>query len=79
MPRLAATADRIDYWIRRRVVPCPVHSKVINPSFERFVGLTAIGKSLRDQYDALAPPMPGHLAALVEQLTTESHRKPAAA
>jgi hypothetical protein len=78
MPRLAATADRIDYWIRRRVVPCPVHSKV-NPSFERFVGLTAIAQSLRDQYDALAPPMPGHLAALVEQLKTESHRKLAAA
>ena len=74
MPRLAATADRIDYWIRRRVVPCPVHSKV-NSSFERFVGLTAIAQSLRDQYDALAPPMPGHLAVLVEQLKTESHRK----
>jgi len=41
MPHLAATADRIDYWIRRRVVPCPVHRKV-NPTFERFVGLTAI-------------------------------------
>jgi hypothetical protein len=79
MPRLAATADGIDYWIRRRVVPCPVHSKV-NPSFERFVGLTAIAESLTDhQYDALALPMPGHLAPLVEQSKTESHRKPAAA
>jgi hypothetical protein len=78
MPHFAATADRIDYWIRRRVVPCPVHSKV-NPSIERFVGLTAIAQSLREQYDALAPPMPAHLAALIEQLKTESHRKPAAA
>jgi hypothetical protein len=78
MSHLAATADRIDYWIRRRLVPCPVHSKV-NPSFERVVGLTAIAESLRDQYDALAPAMPAHLAALVEQLKTDSHRKPAAA
>jgi hypothetical protein len=69
MPVLAK-ADRIDYWIRRRVVPCPVHSKV-NPTFERLVGLTAIAQSLRDQYDALAPPMPGHLAAFVQQLKTE--------
>src|SRR5215831_13346736 len=61
-------SDRL--LIRRRVVPGPVHSKV-NPSFERFVGLTAIARSLRDRYDALAPPMPGYLAALVEQLKTE--------
>ena len=78
MPRFVTTADRIDYWIRRRVVPCPVHSNV-NPSFQKLVGLTAIAQSLRDQYDALAPPMPGHLAALVEQLKSELHRKPAAA
>jgi hypothetical protein len=44
MPHLAATADRIDYWIRKRVVPCPVHSKV-NPSTEKFLGLTAIGNT----------------------------------
>ena len=78
MPHLAATADRIDYWIRRRVVPCPVHSKV-NPSTERFVGLTAIAQSLREQYDAAAPPMHDHHARLLEQLKTEPHRKPAAA
>jgi hypothetical protein len=60
MPHLVATADRIDYWIRRRVVPCPAH-------FRR-VGLTAIGQCLKDQYDAVTTPMPAHLAALVEQL-----------
>jgi len=32
------------------------------------VGLSAIGRSLKDRYDALASPMPPHLAALVEQL-----------
>jgi len=31
-------------------------------------GLSAIGRSLRDQYDALAAPMPPYLAALVKQL-----------
>ena len=78
MRHLAATADRIDYWIRKRVVPCPVHSKV-NPSTEKFLGLTAIAQSLRDQYDAAAPPIPAHLARLIEQLKTEPHRQTAAA
>jgi len=67
MPHLAATADRIDYWIRRHVVPIPVKPKV-NPSRDRHVALTVIGQSLKDQYDALATPIPPHLAALVEQL-----------
>ena len=30
----------------------------------------SIGNCLRAQYDALAPPMPPHIAALVEQLET---------
>src|SRR5262245_40158563 len=34
-------------------------------------GTEAIGKCLRDQYDALSPPIPPHLAALVEQLKTQ--------
>ena len=33
-----------------------------------YVGLHAIGKSLRDQYDSLAAPVPPPLAALVKQL-----------
>jgi hypothetical protein len=70
MPHLAATPDRIDYWIRRHVVPYAPKSK-INPGRDRYVALTAIGRSLKDQYDALASPMPRHLAALVEQLETE--------
>jgi hypothetical protein len=30
--------------------------------------MLAIGKCLKDQYDALATPMPRHLAVLVNQL-----------
>jgi hypothetical protein len=69
MPHLAATADRIDYWIRRQVVPCPAEAR-INPSLDRYIGLTAIGRSLKDQYDALTTRIPPHLAALVRQITT---------
>jgi len=69
MPRLLATADQIDYWVRRRVVPCPAQAK-INPNLDRYIGLTAIGRSLKDQYDTLATPIPPRLAALVRRLTT---------
>jgi hypothetical protein len=61
---LAATADQIDYWIRRHLVPCPPQRNV-NPARDRLVALTAIGKTLRDQYDAVAAPAPRHLATLV--------------
>ena len=70
MNHLAARADRIDYWVRRHVVPCPPQSKV-NPARERRIALTAIGRCLKDQYDALATPVPEHLAALVQQLKTQ--------
>jgi hypothetical protein len=70
----AQTADRIDYWIRRHVIqycygthPGRTKSK-FNPARDRRVGLSAIGQCLKDQYDALVPPMPPHLTALVEQL-----------
>ena len=73
----AQTADRIDYWIRRHVIqscygthPSPSRSK-FSPSRDRRVGLSAIGQCLKDQYDALATPLPRHLAALVEQLETQ--------
>jgi len=73
----AQTADRIDYWIRRHVIPhCyathPFQSQSkFNPSRDRRVGLSANGQCLKDQYDALAAPMPRHLAALVEQLEAQ--------
>ena len=68
----ARTADRIDYWIRRHVIqPCygtyPSQSNW-NPARYRRVGLSAIGQCLKDQYDALAAPVPPHIARLAEQL-----------
>jgi hypothetical protein len=70
MPRLIVAADRIDYWIRRRIVPCDaLLPRKPNRASNTYVGLTtAIGQHLRDQYDALATPVPQHLAVLVEQL-----------
>jgi hypothetical protein len=73
MAHLVAAADRLDNWIRRHAVEwyCGRTSKAkFNPSRDR-VGLSAIGKSLRDQYDALSPPIPPRLATLVEQLETK--------
>jgi hypothetical protein len=67
MRQFIAAADRVNYWIRRRAVPCDTPINV-NGARDRYVGLNAIGKSLRDQYDALAAPAPPHLAALVQQL-----------
>ena len=68
MHQVATAADRIDYWIRRRIVACALPGNA-NPASDRYVGLTAaIGQSLRDQYDALAAPVPPHLASLVKRL-----------
>jgi hypothetical protein len=66
------TVDRIDYWIRRHVFQScvgahPSQTK-LNPAHERCVWLSAIGQSLKNQYDALAAPVPPHLVALVKQI-----------
>jgi len=61
-------ADRIDYWIRRRIVAIPTN---VNPALDRYVGLAAIGRALRDQYDTLEATLPPHLAALVKQLEAQ--------
>jgi hypothetical protein len=76
------TADRIDYWIRRQVhatapwsapqVPC--RSRVNGSPQRKLIPVgdgslwLSIGHCLKAQYDALAPPIPAHIAALVEQL-----------
>ena len=61
MHQVATAADRIDYWIRRRIVACALPGNA-NPASDRYVGLTAaIGQSLRDQYDALAAPAASRL------------------
>jgi hypothetical protein len=67
MRDLAAAADRIDNWIRRRVI---VSSCGTHPSSTRHkrLGLSAIGQCLKAQYDVLATPIPSHLAALLKQL-----------
>jgi hypothetical protein len=70
MRQVTTAADRIDYWIRRRIVPCAPRSNV-NPALDRNTALAAIGRSLRDQYDALSAPLPPHLAALVKQLKAQ--------
>lgn len=66
MRQAATVADRIDYWIRRRVVPCTPPGNV--PARDRYVALIAIGQCLKDQYDALEAPVPAHLAALVKRV-----------
>jgi hypothetical protein len=78
MPDPSAAADRLDYWIRRHAVQlyCGTRSaqkkrKKSKSNSARLVGLSAIGQCLKDQYDALASPVPPHLAALVEQLKTQ--------
>ena len=78
MSRIAAaaqTADRIDYWIRRRVIQSCHQTHLsrskLSPARDRSVWLSAIGQCLKDQYDALANPIPPHLAALVKQLETQ--------
>jgi len=59
---------------RSRVSGAP-HSKLF-PARDQSVWLS-IGNCLRAQYDALAPPVPPHIAALVEQLETGNRRRAA--
>jgi hypothetical protein len=52
-------------------IPLKRKRKKSKSNSARLVGLSAIGQCLKDQYDALASPVPPHLAALVEQLKTQ--------
>jgi hypothetical protein len=71
MRHVTAAADRIDHWIRQRVVSCAPPSNA-NLSRAKYADLaTAIGRTLKDQYDALAAPVPPHLAALVKRLEAQ--------
>jgi hypothetical protein len=71
------SADRLDYWIRRHAIPlyCGTHpaqtKSNCNSARESLVVLSAIGQCLKDQYDALATPVPPRLAALVRQLEAQ--------
>jgi hypothetical protein len=71
MRHLATTADRIDYWIRQRIVPGPGQTRV-NSARDRRMALAAIGRSLKGQYDAAATPVPARLSALMEQLKIQA-------
>jgi hypothetical protein len=68
---LAVAADRIDYWIRRHVFQHYPSQSRLNPARDRRVGLSAVGQCLKDQYEAVATPIPPHLAALIKQLKTQ--------
>jgi hypothetical protein len=74
MPGLIAAADRIDGWIPRNVIQyCyGTQPSQLLPRGGRRIGMLAIGKSLRDQYDALASPVPPRLAVLIRRLETQS-------
>jgi len=72
MRHVTAATDRIDYWIRQRVASCAPPSNA-NLSRAKYANLaTAIGRTFKDQYDALAAPVPPHLVALVKQLEAQS-------
>jgi hypothetical protein len=66
----AQTADRTDYWIPPHIIQyCyGTYPSQLHPRGGRRVGMLAIGKCLKNQYDTLATPMPRHLAVLVNQL-----------
>lgn len=80
MPHVLAKADRIDDWIPQPILQyCyGTHHSQFLPRGGRRIGMLAIGKTLRDRYDAVAAPVPPQLASLVERLKTESYREPAA-
>lgn len=67
MRQAAAAGDRVDHWIRRCLVPRTPPGNV-TVARDKCVALTAIGQSLKHQYDALEAPVPAHLAALVKRL-----------
>jgi hypothetical protein len=75
-------ADRLDDWMRRYVVEHPLRYGPTEfcadrPPRNRAVFVRdrsvwlSLGHCLRVQYDALAPPVPSHIAGLVEQLDTQ--------
>ncbi len=66
--RSARAADVIDYCIHRYCDGTDCSDSKLNP---RRVCLSAIGECLRDEYDAVASPIPPHLAALVKRLETQ--------
>jgi hypothetical protein len=62
---------------QRQTTTAPTPSSTLAPrhkavlAWDSSVWLSAIGQCLRAQYDALAAPIPPHMAELVEQLETK--------
>ena len=66
--RRRRAADLIDYRIHQ---DCHrTHSPESGPH-PASVCLPAIGRCLKDQYDAVAPPIPPRLVALIEKIKTQ--------
>jgi hypothetical protein len=63
--------------MRLRQVSPSKNRAVRNP--DRTAWLWAIGNSLKAEYDAVATPLPSRLAALVEQLETQTEERKIAA
>jgi len=64
MRHLVIAADRI----RRHIVHRAATPSNVSGARDRYVALNAIGRSLRDQYDSLAAPVPPYFARLIQQL-----------
>ena len=53
------------------LIDCRIHldcHRTHSSESDQRISLSAIGRCLKDQYDALASPIPPHLAALVKRL-----------
>jgi hypothetical protein len=66
--RSKGAADLIDCRIHQ---DCGATHSPESDQHPRRICLSAIGRCLKDQYDALAGPIPAHLAALVKRLGTQ--------
>jgi len=72
MPPLTS-ADAVHEWIPRHIIQYCYGTQPSQwlPRGGRRIGMLAIGKSLRDQYDAVASPVPPPLTALVRRLKSQ--------
>jgi hypothetical protein len=76
-------SDRLDGWIRRHAVQfcCGTHpvqkKNKPSPAFRGTGGTVCPRARSEDQYELHAPPVPAHLATLIEQLKMDAHLQPA--
>ena len=60
--------DLIDSRIHQDCHRTHSSESISHPASHSWICLSAIGRCLKDQYDAVMPPIPPRLATLVEQL-----------